>query len=180
MLADGAADVGNGEAAEGRAAGWIKGLQGLDQAEAARLLQVLHGHGGALAFAPGQFLHQRQVAQGELVALLVAAFEGIGRQGSLVLAAHGAEWARNLPGGCHGHLGSGSKGSAIPPPSCFLPLGDCPSPTWGRPAKHPNSPDRRPIAESFHQPGGQATGVATDTGSRPAHCNRAGHWRRRP
>jgi hypothetical protein len=57
VLADGAADVGDREAAQGRAAGRIKGLQGLDQPEAAGLLQVLHGHGCALAFAPGQLFH---------------------------------------------------------------------------------------------------------------------------
>ena len=45
VLADCALDVGHRETAKGGLPLWIKGLQGLDQAEAADLHQVLHGHG---------------------------------------------------------------------------------------------------------------------------------------
>ena len=44
----------------------------------------------------------------------------------------------------------------------------------------PSPRENRPNAPRFNQPGDQASGVARDTGSRPAHCNRAGHWRTRP
>ena len=93
VLANGSTDVGHSEAAQGRAAGRIKGFEGLNQAEVARLLQVFHGHGCALAFAPGQLLHQGQVGDGELVALLAVAVEGIGHQAGLVLTADGADRA---------------------------------------------------------------------------------------
>ena|GEM_PF-3532369 len=55
----------------------------------------------------------------------------------------------------------------------FTPLGDA--------GQAPQAPSGLgPIAARCPQPATQARGVASDTGSRPAHCNKAGHWRIRP